>query len=47
MDLTDYSLLIAQDLWLPHYQILSIIFRKELIKLNADTDIMTKNVKRA
>ena len=27
----DYNLLIAQDLWLAHYQILLIIFLKEFI----------------
>ena len=47
MDLTDYSLLMVQDLWLPHYQILSIIFRKEFIKSNVDTDTMTRNAKLA
>ena len=45
MDLTDYSLL--HDLWLPRYQILSIIFRKEFIKSNVDTDTMTRNAKLA
>ena len=29
--LTHYSLLIAQDLWQAHYQILSIIFLKEFV----------------
>ena len=33
--LTDYNLLIAQD----YYQILSIIFLKEFIELNVNTDI--------
>ena len=32
--LTFYSILIAQDLWQAHYQILSIIFLKEFIELN-------------
>ena len=36
------KLLVAQDLWQAHYQILSIIFLKELINVNADT--MIKNV---
>ena len=41
--LTYYSLHI--DLWQAHYQILSIIFLKEFIELNANTDKMIKNVK--
>ena len=43
--LTYYSLLIVQDLWQIHYQILSIIFLKEFIELNVNTDMMMKNVK--
>ena len=43
--LTYYNLLIAQGLWKYHYQILSITFLKEFIKLNVNTDKMTKNVK--
>ena len=43
--LTYYNLLIAQDLWQAHYQILSIIFLKEFIKLNLNTDTITNNVK--
>ena len=43
--LTNYNLLIAQDKWTAHYQILSIIFLKEFIKLNVNTDMMMKNVK--
>ena len=43
--LTYYNLLIAQDLWQAHYQILSIIFLKEFIKLNVNTDTVIKNVK--
>ena len=43
--LTYYSLLIAQDLWQAHYQILSIIFRKEFIELNVNSYKMIKNVK--
>ena len=43
--LTYYSLLIAQDLWQTHYQILSIIILKEFIKLNINTDTIIKNVK--
>ena len=45
--LTEYSLLIAKDLWQAHYQILSIIFLKEFIKLNVNTDTMIKDVKLA
>ena len=44
---TDYNLLIVQYLWLAHYQILSIIFLKEFIKLNVNTDPMIKNLKLA
>ena len=40
-----YNLLIAQDLWQAHYQVLSIIFLKEFIKLNVNTDAKIKNVK--
>ena len=35
----------VQDLWKAQYQILSIIFLKELIELNANSDMMIKNVK--
>ena len=45
--LTYYNLLIVQDLWQAHYQILSIIFLKEFVKLNVNTDKMTINVKLA
>ena len=45
MYLTYYNLLIAQDLWQAHYQIFSIIFLKEFIELNVNSDIMIKNVK--
>ena len=43
---TDYSyrLLIVQNLWQALY-ILSIIFLKEFIKLNVNTDTMIKNLK--
>ena len=37
-------LLIAQDFWQAHYQILSIIFLKKFIELNENTD-MIKNVR--
>ena len=40
-----YYLLIAQNLWQVRYQILSIIFLKELIELNVNLDTMIKNVK--
>ena len=40
-----YNLLIAQELWQAHYQILLIIFLKELIELNVNTDTMIKNVR--
>ena len=43
--LTYYNLLIAQDLWQAHYQILSIIFLKEFIELNVNMDMMIKNVR--
>ena len=39
------SLAIAQDLWQAHCQILSIIFLKEFIELNANSDTMIKKVK--
>ena len=42
---TYYNLLIAQDLWQAHYQILSTIFLKEFIKLNVNADTMIKNAK--
>ena len=37
--------MIVQDLWQAHYQILSIIFLKEFIKLNVNTRTMIENVK--
>ena len=43
--LTYYNLLIAQRLWQAYYQILSITFLKEFIKLNVNTDTMIKNLK--
>ena len=39
------DLLISQDVWQAHYQILSIIFLKEFLELNVKSDMMTKNVK--
>ena len=43
--LTYYDLLVVQDLWQAHYQILSIIFLKESIELSINTDTIIKNVK--
>ena len=43
--LTYYNLLIAQDLWQVHRQVLLIIFLKEFINLNVNSDKMIKNVK--
>ena len=40
-----YNLLIAQDLWQFHCQILSIIFLKELVELNVNSDRIIKDVK--
>ena len=45
--LTYCNLLIALNVLQAHYQILSIIFLKEFIKLNVNTDTMPKNVKLA
>ena len=42
---TYYNLLIAQDLWQFHCQILSIIFLKELVELNVNSDRIIKDVK--
>ena len=43
---TKYDLLIAQDVWYVHYQILMTILLKELIKLNANMDMIIKYTKR-
>ena len=43
--LTYYNLLIMQDLWQAHYQIFLIIFLKEFLELNVNSDIAMKNVK--
>ena len=43
--LSIYNLLIAQGLWLAHYQILLIILLRKIIKLNVNMDIIMKNVK--
>ena len=45
INLTSYDLLIVQDSWQTHYQILLIIFLKEFKKLNVNADIMIKNCK--
>ena len=45
--LTYYNLLIVQDLLQVHYQILPIIFLMGFLKLNVNTDTMTKNAKLA
>ena len=45
INLTYYNLLIVQGLWQAPYQILSIIFLKEFIKLDVATDTMIENVK--
>ena len=42
---TYYNLLIAQDLWQFHCQILPIIFLKELVELNVNSDRIIKDVK--
>ena len=43
--LTDYSLLIAQDLWHANYQIFLIISLKKCIKLYLNLDMTIKNAK--
>ena len=43
--LTYSNLLIAQDLWQDHYQILSIIFLGEFIELDVNSGMTIKNVK--
>ena len=43
--LSYHNLLIVQDLWQTHYQILSIIFLKKFIELNVNSNTMIKNVK--
>ena len=37
------DLLVVQDLWQTHYQILSIIFVKKFIELNVNLNTMKKN----
>ena len=36
------NLMLVQNLWQPHYQIVSIIFLKEFVKLNVNTDTIIK-----
>ena len=43
--LTDYNLLMVQDLWQAHYKILLLILLKEFEKLNVNTNMITKNLK--
>ena len=50
--LTFYSLLIAQDLWQAHYQILLILYLKDLtdstiwrVELNINSETIIKNLK--
>ena len=43
----DYNLLITQDLWQVHYQILLIILLKEFIKVKVNTAMMINNMKLA
>ena len=43
--LTNYTLLLAQDLYRSPSQILLIIFLKKFIELNVNMDTMIKNVK--
>ena len=45
MYLTYYNLLIAQNLWQAHYQILSVLFIKEFRQLIANRDMMIKYMK--
>ena len=42
---TNHNLLITQDLWQAPYQILLIILQMEFIKLNANMEMIIKNVK--
>ena len=43
--LSYHNLLIVQDLWQTHYQILSIIFLKKFIELNVNSNTVIKNLK--
>ena len=42
---TYYDLLIAQDSWQAHYQILPMFFLKEFVELNVNMNTMIKNVR--
>ena len=42
---TDYNLLIAQNSWQAHYQIMFLILLKELTKLNVNMEMTVQNVK--
>ena len=43
--LKNYNLLIVQDLWQAHYQILLLIWLKEFMILNVNMDMIIKIVK--
>ena len=45
INLTFYSLLIAQDLWQAHYKILLIIYLKDFAELSVTLNMAIKNVK--
>ena len=42
---TGYNLLMAENLWEAHYQPFLITLLKEFIKLNANTNMIIKNLK--
>ena len=42
--LTDYNVLIVQDLWQALFQIVLVILLNELINLNVNMSMITKNV---
>ena len=42
--LTDYNILIVQDLWQALFQIVLVILLNELINLNINMSMITKNV---
>ena len=44
INLTNYNFLKAKDLWPAHYQILSIVFLKEFIELNVNTDVVIRTL---
>ena len=44
--LTDCNSLVAQDLWISHYQILLIISLKQFIQLNVNINMIIKTAKR-